>query len=173
MLNQCELPTFLWAEVINTNCYTSNRVHVHPHTKKNCYDLWKGKKASVKHFRVVGSKLYTLKDNENLRKWRMSVHRLLHGLFVYLSHHSMCLSLSIDSSLIVWSHGDRIASHVASFSWWRFFSVIVRGSHPLTLFGSSLTVIFHSSWVPLWSARVGAFSVEVVSALIPPPRLIF
>ena len=39
MLNQHELPTHFWAEAINTVCYTSNRTHMRPHTRKTCYEL--------------------------------------------------------------------------------------------------------------------------------------
>ena len=62
MLNQHELPTHFWVEDINTTCYTSNRIHMHPHTRNTCYELWKGKKPIVKYFRV-------LKDHENLGKF--------------------------------------------------------------------------------------------------------
>ena len=69
MLNQRELPTHFWAKAINTTCYTSNRIHMHPHTRKTCYEVWKGKKPSVKYFRVFGSRCYVLKDHENLGKF--------------------------------------------------------------------------------------------------------
>ena len=69
MLNQHELPTHFWVEAINTACYTSNRTHMRPHTRKTCYELWKGKKPSVKYFRVFGSRCYILKDHENLGKF--------------------------------------------------------------------------------------------------------
>ncbi|RVW69235.1 Retrovirus-related Pol polyprotein from transposon TNT 1-94 [Vitis vinifera] len=69
MLNQYELPTHFWAEAINTAYYTSNRTHMRPRTRKTCYELWKGKKPSVKYFRVFGSRCYVLKDHENLGKF--------------------------------------------------------------------------------------------------------
>ena len=52
MLNQHELPTHFWAKAIDTAYYTSNRTHMRPHTRKTCYEMWKGKKLSVKYFRV-------------------------------------------------------------------------------------------------------------------------
>ncbi|KAL6340303.1 hypothetical protein AAG906_040740 [Vitis piasezkii] len=57
MLNQRELPTHFWAKAINTTCYTSNGIHMHPHTRKTCYEL------------VFGSRCYVLKDHENLGKF--------------------------------------------------------------------------------------------------------
>ena len=41
-----------------------------PHTRKTCYELWKGKKPSVKYFRVFGSRCYFLKDHENIGKFK-------------------------------------------------------------------------------------------------------
>ena len=70
MLNKYELPTHFWVEVINIGCYTSNRIHLRPHTRKTCYKLWKGKKPSVKYFRVFGSRCYVVKDHENLGKFK-------------------------------------------------------------------------------------------------------
>ncbi|RVW75453.1 hypothetical protein CK203_061519 [Vitis vinifera] len=57
-----DIPNLEEAEAINTAFYTSNRIHMHPHTRKTCYELWKGKKPIVKYFRV-------LKDHENLGKF--------------------------------------------------------------------------------------------------------
>ena len=70
MLNQHELPTHFWVEVINIGCYTSNRIHLRPHTRKTCYELWKGKKPTMKYFRVFGSRCYVVKDHENLGKFK-------------------------------------------------------------------------------------------------------
>ncbi|KAL6348246.1 hypothetical protein AAG906_005538 [Vitis piasezkii] len=67
--NRHELPTHFWTEAINTACYTSNRTHMCPHIRKTCYELWKGKKPSVKYFKVFGSRFYVLKDHENLGKF--------------------------------------------------------------------------------------------------------
>ena len=70
MLNKYELPTHFWVEVINIGCYTSNRIHLRPHTRKTCYELWKGKKPTMKYFRVFGSRCYVVKDHENLGKFK-------------------------------------------------------------------------------------------------------
>ena len=41
MLNQQDISTHIWAEAINTACYTSNRIHLHPYSRKTCYDFGK------------------------------------------------------------------------------------------------------------------------------------
>ncbi|RVW73326.1 hypothetical protein CK203_057744 [Vitis vinifera] len=44
-------------------------VMVDDYSRKTCYEMWKGKKLSVKYFRVFGSRCYILKDHENLGKF--------------------------------------------------------------------------------------------------------
>ena len=43
MLNSKKLSKRLWAEALNTACYTINHVYLHPGTKKTPSGLWKGK----------------------------------------------------------------------------------------------------------------------------------
>ncbi|KAL6342710.1 hypothetical protein AAG906_013116 [Vitis piasezkii] len=95
MLNQHELPTHFWVEAINTACYTSNRTHMRPHTRKTCYELWKGKKPSVKYFRVFGSRCYVLKDHENLGKFESKSEE---GIFLGYSSKSRAYRVYILSS---------------------------------------------------------------------------
>ncbi|KAJ6842177.1 uncharacterized protein M6B38_302295 [Iris pallida] len=40
MLNQFSLPRYLWAEAVNTACYSLNRVLIRPISKKTPYELW-------------------------------------------------------------------------------------------------------------------------------------
>ncbi|XP_038711817.1 uncharacterized protein LOC120006011 [Tripterygium wilfordii] len=58
-----------WAEAVNTSCYMSNRVHMRSGTKLTCYELWVGKKPTVKHFKVYGSKCFILRDRESIGKF--------------------------------------------------------------------------------------------------------
>ena len=95
MLNQNELPTHFWAEAINIACYTSNRTHMRSHTRKTCYELWKGKKPSVKYFRVFGSRCYVLKDHENLGKFESKSEE---GIFLGYSSKSRAYRVYILSS---------------------------------------------------------------------------
>ncbi|XP_024177999.1 uncharacterized protein LOC112183918 [Rosa chinensis] len=57
------------AEAISTACYTINRVFLRPGTKQTAYELWKGKKPNIGHFRVFGSSCYILRDREQLGKF--------------------------------------------------------------------------------------------------------
>ncbi|KAG5544019.1 hypothetical protein RHGRI_016690 [Rhododendron griersonianum] len=69
MLHAKHVPRNLWAEAINTACYTINRVYVRPGTTCTPYEIWNGKRPSVKYFRVFGSKCHILRDSESLGKF--------------------------------------------------------------------------------------------------------
>ena len=36
ILNQHELPPYIWVQAINTTCFTSNRIHLRLHARKTC-----------------------------------------------------------------------------------------------------------------------------------------
>jgi hypothetical protein len=54
---------------VNTACHIINRVYLRPETSKTPYEIWRGKKPTVKYFRTFGSKCYILRDRENLGKF--------------------------------------------------------------------------------------------------------
>ena len=56
MLEDANLPTYFWAEAINTACYTQNCSLINKHGKTP-YEMVKGKKPSVKHLHVFGCKM--------------------------------------------------------------------------------------------------------------------
>ena len=58
MLNNKKLSKRLWAEAINTSCYTINRVYLHPCTRMTRYEIWRGKKPNVGYSHVFGSMCY-------------------------------------------------------------------------------------------------------------------
>ncbi|XP_057444286.1 uncharacterized protein LOC130736472 [Lotus japonicus] len=68
MLHAKNLPYHFWAEAINTACYIHNRVTIRQGDTVTQYELWKGKKPTVKYFHVFGSKCYILSDREHRRK---------------------------------------------------------------------------------------------------------
>ena len=70
MINSKKLSTRLWAEAINTACYTINRVYLRPGTHKTTYELWKGKKPNLSYFLVFGCTCYILNDREHLGKFQ-------------------------------------------------------------------------------------------------------
>ncbi|XP_058775381.1 secreted RxLR effector protein 161-like [Vicia villosa] len=59
---------YFWAEAMNTACYVHNRVTLRKGTSSTLYELWRGKKPSVKYFHVFGSKYYILTDRDQRTK---------------------------------------------------------------------------------------------------------
>jgi hypothetical protein len=69
MIRSKNLTQHFWGEAINTACHVINRVYIRPETNKAHYEIWRGKKPTVKYFRTFGSKCYILRDRENLEKF--------------------------------------------------------------------------------------------------------
>jgi hypothetical protein len=69
MINSKNLAQHFWGEAVNTACHIINRVYLRPETNKTPYEIWRGKKPTVKYFITFGSKCYILRDRENLGKF--------------------------------------------------------------------------------------------------------
>ncbi|GJT19858.1 retrovirus-related pol polyprotein from transposon TNT 1-94 [Tanacetum coccineum] len=63
-----DAPLFLWAEAINTACYTQNRSLIRLRYNKTPYDLIQEKKLDLSFLHVFGSLCYPTNDNEDLGK---------------------------------------------------------------------------------------------------------
>ena len=72
MLSSKNIAKRFWAEAISIMCYVFNRVYLRPGTSKTPYELWSGKKPTVKYFKVFGSTCYILRDREHLDKFYSS-----------------------------------------------------------------------------------------------------
>ncbi|GKC22673.1 integrase, catalytic region, zinc finger, CCHC-type containing protein [Tanacetum coccineum] len=59
---------FLWAEAINTACYTQNRSIIHRRYNKTPYELMQDKKLDLSFFHVFGALCYPTNDNDDLGK---------------------------------------------------------------------------------------------------------
>jgi hypothetical protein len=69
MIHSKNLAQHFRGEAVNTACHIINRVYLRPETNKTPYEIWQGKKPTVKYFRTYGSKCYILRDRENLGKF--------------------------------------------------------------------------------------------------------
>jgi transposase InsO family protein len=69
MIHSRNLTQHLWGEAVNTACHIINIVYLRPETNKTPYEIWRGKKPTVKYFKTFGSKCYILRDRENLGKF--------------------------------------------------------------------------------------------------------
>ena len=68
MLHAKHLPYRFWAEAMNTTCHIHNRETLRTGTTTTLYELWKGRKPTVKYFHVCGSKCYILSNRDYRRK---------------------------------------------------------------------------------------------------------
>ncbi|GJX28754.1 retrovirus-related pol polyprotein from transposon TNT 1-94 [Tanacetum coccineum] len=69
MLIFSKAPLFLYAEAINTACYTQNRSLISLRYNKTLYELMQDKKLDISFFHVFGSLCYPTNDHEDLGKF--------------------------------------------------------------------------------------------------------
>ncbi|GJY33083.1 retrovirus-related pol polyprotein from transposon TNT 1-94 [Tanacetum coccineum] len=68
MLIFAKAPLFLWAEAINTACYTQNHSSIRLRYNKTPYELMQDKKPDLSFFHVFGALCYPTNDNDDLGK---------------------------------------------------------------------------------------------------------
>ncbi|GJU83780.1 retrovirus-related pol polyprotein from transposon TNT 1-94 [Tanacetum coccineum] len=68
MLIFSKAPLFLWAEAINTDCFTQNRLLIYRRCNKTPYELMQDKKPDLSFFHVFGALFYPTNDNDGLGK---------------------------------------------------------------------------------------------------------
>jgi hypothetical protein len=69
MMNERNIPQTYWVEAIHTAVHILNKAHLRPHSDKTPYELWFGRPASIKHFKVFGSKCYIKNNDEDISKY--------------------------------------------------------------------------------------------------------
>ena len=68
MLNESKLSNVLWPQDVHNVVHIINRSLLRNNSNKTPYQLWKGRPASVKHFRIFVSKCYIKRVDKNLGK---------------------------------------------------------------------------------------------------------
>ena len=69
MLKEAKLSDMFWREAINTTIYILNRGKIRANNNKTPYELWKGRPATVKYFKVLGNDSYIKRDDEDFGKF--------------------------------------------------------------------------------------------------------
>ncbi|CAH9101308.1 unnamed protein product [Cuscuta epithymum] len=64
MLIQSKLPHFMWADAINTACFTQNRTVIHKRFDKMPYEIVFKRLPNIAFFRVFGCKCYIMNDRD-------------------------------------------------------------------------------------------------------------
>ena len=57
MLIESNLPRKFWAKAVDTCCYIVNRAIVRFSSRKTSYEMFKSKKSSLAHFKVLGTEM--------------------------------------------------------------------------------------------------------------------
>ncbi|KAJ9535957.1 LOW QUALITY PROTEIN: hypothetical protein OSB04_un000880 [Centaurea solstitialis] len=68
MLAYSKLPMFLWAEAVDTACYTQNRSIVNNRFGKTPYELINNQVPNIGNFRVFGCRCFVMNDREDRHK---------------------------------------------------------------------------------------------------------
>jgi hypothetical protein len=69
MLMDSKLTDIFWTQAVHTTVHIQNIVMLINNTNKTPYELWKGRPANVKHFRVFESKCYIKREDGRMRKF--------------------------------------------------------------------------------------------------------
>ncbi|GJU92269.1 retrovirus-related pol polyprotein from transposon TNT 1-94 [Tanacetum coccineum] len=69
MLNEQSIPQKFWCNAVDTSTYILNRILIRPYLGKTPYELFKGKKPSLEHFKVFGCKCFILNTKDYLTKF--------------------------------------------------------------------------------------------------------
>ena len=69
MLMDSKLTDIFWTQVVHTTFHIQNRVMLRNNTDKTLYELWKGRPATVKHFKVFGRKCYIKREDGRMGKF--------------------------------------------------------------------------------------------------------
>jgi hypothetical protein len=112
MMNEKNIGQTYWVEAIHTTVHILNKSHLRPHSDKTPYEVWYGRTASIKHFKVFGIKCYIKNNNENLGKYDG---RADEGIFLGYATNSKgyrffnkilhklvdCIDLKVDEGVLV------------------------------------------------------------------------
>jgi hypothetical protein len=69
MLMDSKLTDIFWTHAVHIEFHIQNKVMLRNNNHKTPYELWKGRPANVKHFRVFGSKCYIKREDGRMGKF--------------------------------------------------------------------------------------------------------
>ena len=99
MLCENGQPKYFWTEAVNTACYITNRALIRPLLKKTLYELFRGKKSNVEHFRAFSCKYFVLNNGkDHLEKFDSKADE---GIFLGYDSNSTSYRIFNKKTLIV------------------------------------------------------------------------
>jgi hypothetical protein len=69
MMSERDISLTFWVEVVHRTIHILNKAHLRPNNDKNPYELWFGRPASIKDFKVFGSKCYIKNNDDHLGRF--------------------------------------------------------------------------------------------------------
>ncbi|GJU93396.1 retrovirus-related pol polyprotein from transposon TNT 1-94 [Tanacetum coccineum] len=69
LLNEQSIPQKFWCNAVDTSTYILNRILIRHFLEKTPYELFKGRKPNLEHFKVFGSKCFILNTKDYLTKF--------------------------------------------------------------------------------------------------------
>jgi hypothetical protein len=69
MMSERDISQTFWVEVVHMDVHIINNAHIRSNNDKTPYELWIGRPASIKHFKVFGSKCYINNNDDHLGKF--------------------------------------------------------------------------------------------------------
>ena len=69
MLNDSQLSDKFWGQAVHTFVHILNKGLLRNDSDKTPYELWIGRPANVKHFKIFGSKCYIKRDDGKIGKF--------------------------------------------------------------------------------------------------------
>jgi hypothetical protein len=69
MMSERDISQTFWVEVVHTAVHILNKAHIRLNGDKIPYELWFARPASIKHFKVFGSKCYIKNNVDHLGKF--------------------------------------------------------------------------------------------------------
>ena len=98
MINEYDLPHYLWAEATNTACYIINRIFLPKKLSKTPFELYHSRIPNISYFKVFGCKYFVLNTKDVLGKFDVKSYE---GIFVGYSTTSKAYRVFIKSSLSI------------------------------------------------------------------------
>jgi transposase InsO family protein len=77
MLMDSKLTDIFWTQTVHIAVHIQNKVMLRNNNNKTPYELWKGRPANVKHFRVFGSKCYIKREDCRMGKFDSRVDKVI------------------------------------------------------------------------------------------------
>ena len=69
VLQEAKLDNNFWCQAVPAAIYILNRSLLRTNSEKTPYELWTGRPANLKYFRVFGNKCYIKRTNKNMGKF--------------------------------------------------------------------------------------------------------